>query len=68
MNSELILIELQVIPQHERVSHIGPKSPYIEILENWACTINFQNAIFSRISIYSDFELIWDALPCCGGL
>ena len=29
-------------PQHERVSYIGPKSPYIEILKNWACTVNFQ--------------------------
>ena len=34
-------------PQHARVSYsIGPESPYIEILENRVCTVNFQKTIF----------------------
>ena len=34
--------QAQISPQHGRVSYVGPKSPYIEILKNRPCTMNFQ--------------------------
>ena len=46
--------QAQRSPQHERVFYIlGPKSPYIEILENRACTMNFQKQYFTNVAAQS---------------